>query len=208
MRYRRVVGVSVLSGLLLVAAASSDPLPSERFAGPTPVAELSPPGLRHQELLRIDRDFGQDHWELAVDGWIDDAGSRLHDLHLWWVNTDENDSRKPFGPHLRRAVEFDYTRGGELDLTARLAGDRKEYTFAVEVDASGQPVVYARVRLENGTLIARCRLAHGHLEARRFLGIPIGVARLTVACTDRKGRPQRGEVPDRRVAKGVAYEPD
>src|SRR5687768_12999644 len=77
--------------------------------GPAAPSELSTDELRHHEVLRIDRDFGMSHWEIALDGWLPrERTDRIAELRLWWVNTDDGDRRKPFSAHLRRYIDFGY----------------------------------------------------------------------------------------------------
>src|SRR5688572_22533335 len=89
------------------AAAAAAAIPQ----GPTAATELSTKAFRHHEVLRIRRDFGMDHWEIALDGWLSQAvDGRIEDVRLWWVNTDEADRRKPFSAYLRRHLVFEVRR--------------------------------------------------------------------------------------------------
>jgi hypothetical protein len=192
--------------LLLVAATSApSPIPS----GPTPAAELSAPGFAHHELLRIDRDFGKPQWELAVDGWVTSAPPhRVQAMRLWWVNTDEADRRKPLSRTLQRHVAFDFTPRSGNRVDVRLAGDGKEYRFVAERDSQGALAVFADVQLAGGTFVRRCRVSRGRLTARRFLGVPIGVATLGVRCVDREGKEHDAIVPYKEIERGPRYRPD
>jgi hypothetical protein len=190
--------------LLALAGGAAHGLPS----GPTPAAELSTKDFSHHEFLRIDRDFGMSQWQIALDGWLPRTRvGHLEDVRLWWVNTDKDDHRKPFSRHLRRFIEFDYERGGAGTLKVRLAGDRKEYRFSVEVDAAGVPAVFADVTLDDGAVVPRCRCASGRLLARRVLGIPVGIAALSVQCTDDADATHEGVVPFRELDGGAVYTP-
>ncbi len=187
---------------LVRPAVSDDGIPH----GPTPVAELSTKTLRHHEVLRIRRDFGMDHWEIALDGWTPHAvDGRIADLRLWWVNTQEADRRKPFSAYLRRYLDFEHRRAGEGTLAVRMAGDRKEYRFTVEIDAHGTPAVFADVELADGSTVPHCRCKSGRLLARRVLGIPVGIASLQVECTDDTAKARAGAVPYRELEHGEAY---
>ena len=195
----------VLFAALLASALGPGGIPQ----GPTALAKLSTADFRHHEVMRIDRDFGMDHWEIALDGWLPhDSSARIEELRLWWVNTDDGDRRKPFSAHLRRYIEFEWRRGGDGTLAVRMAGDRKEYAFAVELDATGTPAVFAKVTLADGTTVERCRCRSGRLIARRVLGIPIGISALTVRCTDGAAQAREGTVPYRELEHGRLYEPE
>lgn len=177
--------------------------------GPTAVEKLSTEELRHDEVLRIRRDFGMPHWEIALDGWSSNAApAHLEHVRLWWVNTDEGERRKPFSAYLRRYLELDVQRAGESTLLVRMAGDRKEYRFSVEADAHARPAVFADVQLADGSSVARCRCERALLVARRVLGVPVGIAALTVHCTDADGTSREGTVSYRELEDGRAYEPE
>jgi hypothetical protein len=200
-----MTSVLVALALLRPPVVDVDAIPR----GPTPVEKLSTKKFRHHEVLRIRRDFGMDHWEIALDGWMSaELDGHLADVRLWWVNTDEADRRKPFSAYLRRYIELDARRSGTGTLAVRLAGDRKEYLFTVEVDGRGAPAVFADVQLADGSTVAHCRCTRGRLVARRVLGIPVGIAALNVECTDAASRSREGSVPYREVAHGREYEPE
>lgn len=191
--------------LSLLRPSTADGIPR----GPAPVEALSTDALRHHEVLRIDRDFGMAHWEIALDGWLSsDRAGRIEDVRLWWVNTDDADRRKPFSASLRRYLEFGYRRDREGALAVRMAGDGKEYLFEVAIEASGAPAVFAEVLLADGTTIERCRCERGRLIARRILGVPVGIEKLSVRCIDGASRPREGVVPHRDVASGRTYQPE
>jgi hypothetical protein len=174
--------------------------------GPTPVTELSTKSFRHHEVLRIRRDFGMDHWEIALDGWTAQAtDGPLAELRLWWVNTQDADRRKPFSAYLRRYLDFEHRRAGARAIAVRMAGDRKEYRFTVELDEGGAPAVFADVKLADGSTVAHCRCNRGRLLARRVLGIPVGIAELQVQCTDDTATAREGAVPYRELEHGDSY---
>lgn len=197
-----VLALGLLVALLRPADRDVDAIPS----GPTPVEKLSTKTLRHHEVLRIRRDFGMDHWEIALDGWL--AKDRLADVRLWWVNTDDGDRRKPFSAYLQRHLEFDARRAGGGVLAVRMAGDRKEYLFTVEMDDHGTPSVFADVQLADGSMVAHCRCHRARLLARRVLGIPIGISALQVHCIDDAAKARAGAVPYRELEHAAAYVPE
>ncbi len=177
--------------------------------GASVVERLSTKKLRHHEVLRIRRDFGMEHWEIVLDGWLSrGAAGHIADVRLWWANTDDADRRKPFSAYLRRYIAFEHRRADTGALVVRMAGDHKEYAFTVELDDVGAPKVYADVELADGSTVAHCRCAHGRLVARRVLGIPVGIAALEVRCTDARGQAHDGVVPHRALAGGATYVPE
>lgn len=199
----RLVFAAVL--VLVRPSGGVDAIPQ----GPTPVEKLSTKKLRHDEVLRIRRDFGKAQWEIVLDGWSPHAArGHLEHVRLWWVNTDEGERRKPFSAYLRRYLELDVRRADESTLLVRMAGDRKEYQFSVEVDAHGTPAVFADVQLADGSTVAHCRCDHALLVARRVIGIPVGIAALTVRCTDADATPREGTVAYREVEHGQPYAPE
>lgn len=189
----------------LLRPAAAEVIPS----GPTPAAKLSTKAFQHHEVLRIDRDFGMEQWEIALDGWLP-AGrdGHIQDVRLWWVNTDDADRRKPFNAVVRRYFEFGYERKSESTLAVRMAGDRKEYLFTVRIDGGGTPAVFADVTLQDGSTVSRCRCDRGRLIARRVLGIPVGIAELKVQCTDESSQSHEGAVPYREIESSGSPSPE
>ncbi|MEM6994813.1 MAG: hypothetical protein AAF721_30140 [Myxococcota bacterium] len=191
---------------LLVAVAPAPTVAVDIPSGPTAEAKLATDSMAHRELLRIDRDFGMAHWEIALDGWLPrDAAPKIEDIRLWWVNTDKANRRKPFSRHLSRVLEFSYAREGDASLRVRLAGDGKEYRFEVALDVTGVPAVFADVELADARVVARCRCESGRLLARRVIGIPIGIGSLSVRCRDAEGTVHDAVVPYRVIEAGEAY---
>jgi hypothetical protein len=196
---------------LLVALAIARPPAADAHGiprGPTPVTKLTTKALQHHEVLRINRDFGMAQWEIVLDGWLPrDVDGHVEHVRLWWVNNQDRARRKPVCAHLRRYIDFGYERADAGRLAVRMAGDRKEYLFSVEIDPSGVPAVFADVELADGSTVPRCRCDEGRLIARRVLGIPIGIAALTVTCTDPTGTRRDGKVPYRVLSTGKDYSP-
>ena len=195
----------ITTSALLLSLSAGAPVGLPR--GPTPADELSTDDHLHHEVLRIDRDFGMPHWEIALDGWTPrQRAGRIEDVRLWWVNTDRADKRKPFSKYLRKFIEFGYTRNDEGGLQVRLAGDRKAYAFTVSLDG-GDPVVHAEVDRSDGVRVSQCRCRSARLVARRVIGIPVGIAALRVECTDGEGKSHTGNVPYETLDKGPVYAP-
>lgn len=162
-------------------------------ADPEPVAE--PAGV---EVVRVKRDFGKPHFDLVIDAWIGGEGARLDEARLWWVNTSEHDRRKPLGRVIERMVHLQYRRLSSAALTVVVAGDSKEFTFTVELAASGEVHAFVAVDAEDGRFIARCRTESARLLARRVLGVPVGLDRIAVTCHD-GGAVVRGQIRHRAV---------
>jgi hypothetical protein len=194
---------------LLLALATLAPHGAGRLPlAATEASELAPDGLEHHEFLRIDRDFGKPEYEIVVDGWSPRLDpERISDVRIWWINTSLDDRRTPFDRKLRRYIDIDYVTNAPGRWTIRMRGDRKEFTFAVELERD-RAAVYADVVTEQGTRIERCRAASGKLLARRFLGIPVGISAMTVECVDAHGAGHVGELPYRKLRRGKLYSDD
>ncbi len=164
------------------------------------VDQLAPDGLRHHEALRIDRDFGESDWDLVIDAWSDAHTPALVDIRLWWLTTSLNDRRSPLSNRSKKYVDIELEPNSDRDWTVRLRGAGKEFVFDVELDASEQAHVFADV-VADGASIEHCRVHDAKLVARRLVGIPIGIAKLAVECTDRSGRHRSGEAEFRKVRR-------
>lgn len=173
----------------------------------TPVAALATPTLRHDEALRIRRDFGQPDYEIALDVWGpgDAAPASITDVRLWWARTSKGDERSPFGPRLRRAIDVQLRPDGDDAWMLRLLGDHKRFDLRIEVDGA-EAAVFADIVTDEGTRIEHCRATTATLQARRLFGIPIGIADFAVTCRDDAGREHAGRVPWRRTRFARAYD--
>ena len=201
-----MVALKVASFLLALAALST---PARLPYAVTEASELAPDGLHHHEVLRIDRDFGKAEYEIVVDGWsFQSQPDAITDVRIWWVNTERADRRSPFDRKLRRYIDLEYVRNQPHEWTVRLRGDRKEFAFDVELEQGGQAAAYATVVTEAGTRIDRCRASSGHLVARRFLGLPVGIEALRVQCIDDEGQTHAGEIPYKKLRRGKLYSDD
>lgn len=164
------------------------------------VDQLAPEGLRHHEALRIDRDFGESDWDLVIDAWSDAKAPTIVDIRLWWLTTSMNDRRSPLSNRSKKYVDIELEPNTDTDWTVRLRGAGKEFAFDVELDGRGRARVYADVIAEDGS-IDHCQVDDATLIARRLVGIPIGIAKLAVECTDRRGRHHSGEAEFRKVRR-------
>jgi hypothetical protein len=155
-----------------------------------PVTTQAPegPGI---EVLRIKRDFGKPHFDLAIDAWT--AGDRLEQTRLWWVNTSEADRRKPLGPMIERMVKLRYRRSSDRALNVTVHGDDKEFVFSVELDPEGKVHAFVAVDTDDGRTISRCRTDSARLIAHRVLGLPVGLAHIAVTCSE-GGASHKGRV--------------
>lgn len=177
------------SGLFTLALALAAAAPTD------PTVETSePPSL---EVLRIKRDFGKAWVDLAIDAWLDPKSTRLERARLWWVVTSEQDRRKPLGAFYERMVKLRYSRSSSTALFVQVTGDHKEFTFTVELGADGKVGAYVAVDTTDGKTIDRCRAESTRLIAQRVLGLPVGLARIEVTCSDEKGVVHQGLVRHR-----------
>jgi hypothetical protein len=165
----------------------------------TPIAELdSVEQFRHAEVLQVRRDFGQSNVNVALDAWMpqhDDE--RIDAVRVWW--SDEFD-RYPFNAHVRKHLGIETRRVAPSRWRIAVAGDGKRFAFDVALH-EGRPAVFADVVLDDGRVVRGCRAHDAFLQARRFLGIPIGIAAMTVSCTDHEGTRHRGSIPMRRTRR-------
>jgi len=163
----------------------------------TDVADLAPDGLLHQEVLRIDPDFGKGHHDIVVDSWMlaHDPGT-LSEVRMWWLHSEDNDERSPFGKGVRRFVDLDYERKGPRNFGVVLRGDRRAWSFDVELGPKGQAVAMADVTTSDGTVVKRCEAESARLLVRRVMGIPAGIKGLEVVCHDAEGKRHTGTLPE------------
>lgn len=175
------------SGLLILLALAAAP-------NDTIVEAADPPSV---EVVRIKRDFGKAWVDLAIDAWLDPKSTRLERARLWWVVTNEQDRRKPLGAFYERMVKLRYSRSSSTALSVQVTGDHKEFTFTVELGEGGKVHAYVAADTADGKTIARCRTESTRLIAHRVLGLPVGLARIEVTCSDEKGVVHQGLVRHR-----------
>lgn len=163
----------------------------------TDVADLAPEGLVHQEVLRIEPDLGKDHHDIVVDSWtLADQPDALSEVRMWWLHSEENDERSPFGKGVRRFVDLDYVRKGPRRFGVVLRGERKEWGFDVVLQDDGQAVALADVTTHDGTLVSQCEASSAKLLVRRVMGLPVGLRGLEVVCRDREGTEHVGTLTE------------
>jgi len=164
----------------------------------TPVDRLSNDALHHVELARISRNFGKEHFEIALDAWTPTDGTReISDVRLWWLRTDLAFERRPFSAKSRDQFDIDYDRLAVDRWRIALESDRKRFEFLIEFDETGTPAAYADVETDGGT-VEHCRVESGTLQARKLLGAPVGIKGFEVDCVDDGGKAQHGRMIDRR----------
>jgi hypothetical protein len=59
---------------------------------------------------------------------------------------------------------------------------------------------FVAIDTEDGRHVPRCRLTAARLIAHRVLGLPVGLARVAVTCSDAGGAVHKGQVRHREVA--------
>lgn len=170
------------------------------LAGAAPTVKDSGQTAPGTEVVRVKRDFGKPHFDLAIDAWVSADATRLDEARLWWVNTAEQDRRKPLGPMVERMVKLRYHRASSRSLTVTVTGDDKEFAFVLELAESGQLHAFVAIDTEQGRHVPRCRLSTAHLVAHRVLGMPVGLARVNVTCSDAGGAVHKGTVRHREVS--------
>ena len=170
-----------LSPLILLSGAGSAE-PVAEAPDPTPI-----------EVVRITRDFGKPHFDLALDAFSSAGEVALRDVRLQWVNTSARDRRKPLGPITDRMVKVNLRRDNDRSATVTITGDSKEFAFALELRDDSVIDVYVAALADGGQAIPRCHVTRAHLIARRILGVAAGLDHIAVECADIDGhlRPAR-----------------
>jgi hypothetical protein len=162
----------------------------------TPPEGLSNAQIQHTELLRIRRNFGKEHFEIALDAWIAiDVPDKIHDARLWWARTDKGDERSPFGESTRGHFEIRTQELAPDRWDLELISDKKKFVFHVEIAEDGKPAAFADVMV-GPMMVTHCRASVGILHARRLLGAPVGIRKLEVTCIDDQGTVHEGRVLD------------
>lgn len=168
----------------------------------TDVADLSPDGLVHQEVLRIDPDFGKNHHDIVVDSWtLTEQPDALSEVRMWWLHSKENNERSPFGKGVRRFVDLEYERKGAKRFGVTLRGERRGWSFDVVLGDDGQAVAVADVTTKDGTRVEQCQAKSAKLLVRRALGIPVGLKGLEVVCEDAAGNKHRGTLSEQKLKR-------
>jgi hypothetical protein len=161
----------------------------------TPADQLSNARIRHTELVRISRNFGKSHFQIALDAWtsIDDP-LEITDVRLWWARTDRDGERSPFSAKSRRHIDVEYERLSGQRWAVDIKSDDVRFRFMVELDETGTPAAFADVKHHDGEVLSHCRVTRGEFAARKFLGAPIGIERFEVRCVDDDGTEYEGRM--------------
>lgn len=177
---------------LFAALVSTTPFEHELPLQVTPIGDLATvQDMRHDEVLQVVRDFGRPEVNIAVDAWRPVGGdARIDAVRLWW--SDDVD-RFPFNDRVLRHLVIDYQRMRPDRWHIRVEGDHKRFEFDVALH-EGRAAIFADVALADGTIVHDCRAGAAQLRAQRFLGIPVGLDRMVVHCTDEGGTRHRGEL--------------
>jgi len=184
--------------LALVVGMASTPAAQVEAAGAAAAAGAAVAAAPSAEVVRIKRDFGKPHFDLAIDAFM--AGpARLERVQLLWVNTSEEDRRKPLGKLIERMVALKYKRVSARSFKVVVAGDDKEFTFTVELGPDGGLSTFVAVDTDAGRHIPRCKTEEAKLLARRVIGIPVGIAKVAVSCRDADGNVHAGQVKHREL---------
>jgi hypothetical protein len=163
----------------------------------TPVDRLSTAQLQHVELVRIARNFGKAHFQIALDGWVPADGTReIAEVRLWWLRTDRDAERSPFSSKSRGQFEIEKERLTADKWRLALESDRKRYEFLIEFDEVGTLAAFADVDTDDG-MVPHCRIEDGTLQARKLFGAPVGIKDFEVNCIDDVGGSRHGRMIER-----------
>ena len=190
--------IKLLASTLLLGMSLSPHVPWVE----TDVADLAPDGLLHQEVLRIDPDFGKGHHDIVVDSWmLADAPEQLSEVRMWWLHSKENNERSPFGKGVRRFVDLEYERNGANNFSVVLRGDRRAWSFDVVLREGGEAVAMANITTKAGKVVRHCEAESAKLLVRRVMGIPAGLKGLEVVCHDTKGNRHVGTLSEHKTKR-------
>ena len=176
------------------SAASVGVLASPIPLRATPKDQLASTSYDHHQLLRVQRDFGDPWRDIVVDAWMPKSGAgELTEVRLWWVESNQNDIRKPFGKKTKKKVSVDYDQRGPNAWDITFGAGGRKFRFNAELDAQGRPAVFGDVRVGRKT-VTHCRVDSAHLFAKKILDVTIGLDRLEVSCVDDQGKRHAGEL--------------
>ncbi len=172
--------------------ATADPfVPNTR----TPVAELSPGDTEHATVLRIETDMRSDGYDIVIDGWM--KGDSLAEIRMWWLNPSAGDERSPFGRGVTRYVDIGYDRLDDDGWRVRMRAGKKQFAFSIHNGDDGVEA-FADVDTSAG-LVERCKVTKAKLKAKKMLGLPTGLDKIGVQCTDREGTVHNGTLRTKKV---------
>ena len=179
------------------AARKLEPPPAEK----TPITALTAPGLRHAEVVRVRRDFGNPEVDIALDAWTPERGTRgIQHVRMWWSDAVD---RYPFEALALNYVSVHYRHFQADRWRVSVTGDGKRFVFSVRLHHD-QPTAFTTITAADGAKIRDCMVDDAKLYARRFLGIPVGVRALVVVCRAPDGEMHRAPVVYETVRRGGA----
>lgn len=160
----------------------------------TPAAELEVPGLDHVQVLRIQRDFGKETFEIVMDAWVpDEDPAQLELVRLWWFKSHKDGERGPFSDDTKRHFDIAYKRVDNSTWTVDLIAKKKHFEFTVTADKKGG--VSAKSTVVSGDkTVEDCDVHSGSLRSKKILGVPTGINALDVECTGPDGTRHSGHL--------------
>lgn len=182
-----LMDVNTTVGPLLALAS---PIPMQA----TPEGQLTTSTHKHHQLLRVKRDFGDPWRDIVVDAWVPKSGQpELTEVRLWWINSNKNDRRNPFGKKTKKKVSVTYDQRGPRDWQIGFGAGSRKFLFDITMDENGNPVVYGDIRVGRKK-IEHCKVDSASLYAKKILDVTIGLDRLEVSCVDDQGNRHRGNL--------------
>lgn len=161
----------------------------------TPAADLAVPGLDHVQVLRIQRDFGKETFEIVMDAWLPDGDpAQLELVRLWWFKSDKDGERGPFSESTKRHFDIAYKRVDDGTWTVDLIANKKHFEFTVTADQKGGVSATSTVVVSGDKKIEDCDVQSGALRSKKILGVPTGINALLVECTGPDGTRHSGRL--------------
>jgi hypothetical protein len=168
----------------------ASPIPMRK----TPKDQLGTSSHKHRQVLRVPRDFGAPGRDIVVDAWIPKGGNpELTEVRMWWLESNEDNLRKPFGKKTKKKVTVTYDQRAADDWRVSFGAGGRKFTFQVTLDEEGEPVVYGNVKVGRKT-VEHCKVDKASLYAKKLLDVTIGLDRLAISCTDDQGKRHRGNL--------------
>lgn len=180
---------------------ATEPAASAIPRGRVTADALQVEGMVHHEVLRIEQTFHpDDDYRVVIDAWT--ANGMPEDLvavRIGWV--DGAGTRSVFGRGVRRHLDFQQRRIDPHAIEILLAHGDVEQRIVVRAGPAAEVGAYVDAQVGN-ELVSNCRATWAALRARELFGLPIGLARIDVACTDGEGTAVEGQLVERKAASG------
>lgn len=164
----------------------------------TPATALAPDGVTHAAVLKIDTDMRYDGYAIVIDSWI--KGGTLAEVRMWWLNPAKANERSPFGKGVTRYVDIGYDKMEGDAWRVRMRAGKRQFEFVVERCGDGHVAAFADIDTNAG-LVKHCRVSKSNLKAKKILGLPTGLDKLTVTCTDAKGTTHHGTLRTKTIKR-------